>query len=150
MKAKYQNRVNYNHFSYGPRLDISSDQDLYVLRFISELGVTDLRLTNCQNAHLLRVPANLRRLIHYPSGMKTAKGLERLVDLEYLDIEDAQIVELNIRGLMELTHIWVHKNQIMDLSAAEYLKAKECCQSNYSIGSQTQPSQEEIDQARLW
>ncbi|CAL6104343.1 Leucine-rich_repeat domain superfamily [Hexamita inflata] len=82
--------------------------------------------------------------------MKTAKGVERLVELEYLDIEDAQIVEINIRGLEKLKTLYCRKNKIRDISAAEYLKAKGCCQSQYNIVNQTQPSQEEIDEARLW
>ncbi|CAL6092169.1 Leucine-rich_repeat domain superfamily [Hexamita inflata] len=139
-----------NGNSYGHRLRISNDEEIRDLRFVSELGVTNLYMTNCQNAHLLRAPANLRSLIHYPSGIKTAKSVERLLELELLSIEDAQIVELNIRGLDKLQKLWVHNNKIRDMSAAEYLKAKGCCKSEYSIGGQKQPSQEEIDEARLW
>ncbi|CAL6000707.1 leucine-rich_repeat domain-containing protein [Hexamita inflata] len=152
MKAKYQNSVNRDSGnSYGPYLRIENDPEIRDLRFVSELGVTNLQLRPCENAHLLRAPANLRLLAHYPSGMKTAKGLERLVELEYLDIEDAQIVELNIRGLEKLTqYLHVRRNKIRDVSAVEYLKAKGYCQSNYYVDQQKQPSQEEIDEARLW
>ncbi|CAL6104345.1 Leucine-rich_repeat domain superfamily [Hexamita inflata] len=82
--------------------------------------------------------------------MKTAKGLERLVELEHLDIERASIVEINIRGLQKLKTLWVNENKIRDMSAAEYLKAKGCCQSTYRIENQKQLSQEEIDEAWLW
>ncbi|CAL6104341.1 leucine-rich_repeat domain-containing protein [Hexamita inflata] len=151
MKAKYQDKVNRNSGNtFGPNLSISNDQEIRDLRFVSELGATELNLSSCQNAHLLRAPANLRLLAHYPSGMKTAKGVERLVELEYLDIEDAQIVELNIRGLNKLKNLYAYTNKIRDMSAAEYLKAKGCCQSVYSVGEQKQPSQEEIDEAKLW
>ncbi|CAL6110957.1 leucine-rich_repeat domain-containing protein [Hexamita inflata] len=135
---------------YGPCLRIDNDSEIRDLHFVSELGVADLYLTNCQNAHPLRAPTNLRRLVHYPSGMKTAKGVERLLGLESLSIENAQIVELNIRGLEKLRSIWVDNNKIRDMSAAKYLKAKGCCSSNYKIDCQKQPSQEEIDEARLW
>ncbi|CAL6000687.1 Conserved_hypothetical protein [Hexamita inflata] len=151
MKAKYQNSVKGgNPNGYGPYLCIDNDPEMRDLRFVSELGVTDLGLDSCQNAHLLRAPANLRRLRHYPSGMKTTKGLERLVELEYLSIEKAQIVELNIQRLEKLKTLRVRNNKIRDMSAAEYLKAKGCCQSNYYVDQQKQPSQEEIDEARLW
>ncbi|CAL6097309.1 Leucine_Rich repeats-containing protein [Hexamita inflata] len=151
MKAKYQNSVKSGSgYSYGPRLRIENEQELRDLRFVSELGVTDLYLGSCQNAHLLRAPTNLRSLVHYPSGMKTAKGVERLLGLEVLSIENAQIVELNIRGLKKLNYLWVNNNKIRDMSAAEYLKAKGCCQRCYSVDKQNQPSQEEIDEARLW
>ncbi|CAL6078837.1 Leucine-rich_repeat domain superfamily [Hexamita inflata] len=152
---------------YGPYLYIQFDQKLRNLRFVSELGVTHLELYNCQNAHALRVPANLRAFQHYNSALKTVKGVERLVGLEKLYLEDNQIVELNIRGLdklkvlgvrnnkimdliFQLKDLYVPKNKIMDLSGAEYLKAKGCCKERYGIGRQKQPSQEEIDEARLW
>ncbi|CAL6097296.1 Conserved_hypothetical protein [Hexamita inflata] len=151
MKAKYQNSVQGGSPNgFGPYLRIDKDPEIRDLRFVSELGVTDLRLHGCQNAHLLRAPANLRLLIHYPSGMKTAKGLERLVELEYLDIEDAQIVELNIRGLRKLNkYFHVKRNKIRDLSFVQYLKANGLQSSCYT-DDQKQPSQEEIDEARLW
>ncbi|CAL6092167.1 Conserved_hypothetical protein [Hexamita inflata] len=151
MKAKYQNSVEGGSpYRYGPCLQIKNDSEICDLRFVSELGVTHLQLSSCQNAHLLRVPTNLRRLWHYPSGMKTAKGVERITGLESLSIDHAQIVELNIRGLNKLKKLWVHNNKIRDMSAAEYLKAKGCITGEYSIGDQKQPSQEEIDEARLW
>ncbi|CAL6078839.1 Leucine-rich_repeat domain superfamily [Hexamita inflata] len=135
---------------YDPRLVIDIDQELRNLRFVSELGVTHLELENCQNAHALRVPANLRRFQHYSSALKTVKGVERLVGLEFLYLERNQIVELNIRGLDKLERLFVNNNKIWDLSGAEYLKAKGCCKENYYIGNQEQPTQEEIDEARLW
>ncbi|CAL6013374.1 Conserved_hypothetical protein [Hexamita inflata] len=158
MKAKYEQKAQEYAQQYGPNgpdgygpcLSISNNQELRDLRFVSELGVTHLYLNSCQNAHLLRAPANLRCLEHYPSRMKTAKGLERLVELEWLDIEDAQIVEINIRGLQKLKYLHCRNNKIRDVSAAEYLKAKGCCQNDYRIVDQKQPSQEEIDEARLW
>ncbi|CAL6076573.1 Conserved_hypothetical protein [Hexamita inflata] len=158
MKAKYQQKAQNNaqqygpngQYGYGPYLHISSDQELRDLRFVSELGVTDLCLCNCQNAHALRAPANLRAFAHYSSALKTAKGVERLVGLEYLYLEGNYIVELNIRGLDKLKQLWVKSNKISDMSGAEYLKAKGCCQEYYQIGGQQQPSQEEIDEARLW
>ncbi|CAL6090389.1 leucine-rich_repeat protein [Hexamita inflata] len=143
---KYPNGPN----DYGPYLYINGDQELRDLRFISELGVTHLQLGCCQNAHSLRAPANLRLFAHYSSALKTAKGVERLVGLEFLFLGNNQIVELNIRGLDKLKDLWVKNNKIRDLSGAEYLKAKGCCKERYEIGDQQQPSQEEIDEARLW
>ncbi|CAL6076587.1 Conserved_hypothetical protein [Hexamita inflata] len=153
MMAKYKNKVDLKGQIFsnnGPYLQISNDPEIRDLRFVSELGVTDLYLDSCQNAHLLRAPANLRRLIHFPSGMKTAKGVERLVELEVLCIVQTQIVELNIRGLQKLKTLDCRNNNIMDMSAAEYLKAKGCCKERYLIDDQQQPSQQEIDEARLW
>ncbi|CAL6078845.1 Leucine-rich_repeat domain superfamily [Hexamita inflata] len=135
---------------YDPRLVIDIDQELRDLRFVSELGVTHLELENCQNAHALRVPANLRAYVHWNSDLKTVKGVERLVGLECLYLRDNKIVELNIRGLDKLKVLGVRNNKIRDLSGAEYLKAKGCCKERYGIGGQKQPGQEEIDEARLW
>ncbi|CAL6090387.1 Leucine-rich_repeat domain superfamily [Hexamita inflata] len=98
----------------------------------------------------LRVPTNPRTFYHYSSALKTAKGVERLVGLEGLSLEGNQIVELNIRGLDKLEYLLASNNKIRDLSGAEYLKAKGCCQTRCAIEGQTQPSQEEIDEARLW
>ncbi|CAL6078835.1 Leucine-rich_repeat domain superfamily [Hexamita inflata] len=135
---------------YGPYLYIQFDQKLRNLRFVSELGVTHLELQNCQNAHTFRVPANLRAFQHYNSALKTVKGVERLVGLEKMDLNNNQIVELNIRGLDKLKVLCVRNNKLRDLSGAEYLKAKGCCKERCEIGGQKQPSQEEIDEARLW
>ncbi|CAL6078857.1 Leucine-rich_repeat domain superfamily [Hexamita inflata] len=135
---------------YGPYLYIQFDQELRDLCFVSELGVTHLSLYNCQNAHTFRVPANLRAFQHYNSALKTVKGVERLVGLECLYLRDNKIVELNIRGLDKLKVLGVRNNKIRDLSGAEYLKAKGCCKERCETGGQKQPSQEEIDEARLW
>ncbi|CAL6114835.1 Conserved_hypothetical protein [Hexamita inflata] len=151
MKAKYQNDVDRDQDNfYGTYLYIQHDQELRDLCFISELGVTHLSLYNCQNAHALRAPANLRAFVHYNSALKTAKGVERLVGLDCLFLGNNQIVEINIRGLDKLKDLYVPINKIRDLSGAEYLKAKGCCQERYETGNQKQPSQEEIDEARLW
>ncbi|CAL5992550.1 leucine-rich_repeat domain-containing protein [Hexamita inflata] len=135
---------------YGPYLYIYDDQELRDLRFVAQLGVTDLQLINCQNAHALRAPANLRRFQHFRSALKTAKGVERLVELEYLNYGMGSIVELNIRGLVKLKKLSVYKNKIRDLSWVDYLIAKGCCRNGLNINNQNMPTQEEIDEARLW
>ncbi|CAL6065611.1 Leucine_rich repeats-containing protein [Hexamita inflata] len=136
---------------YGPYLYIESDQELRDLRFVSELGVTDLSLCRCQNAHALRAPANLLRFQHYYSSLKTVKGVERLVELEFLNYNHSQsIVELNVSGLVKLKQLYVYRNKIRDLSGVDYLKAKGCCKDGLNISGQQQPIQEEIDEARLW
>ncbi|CAL6073294.1 Conserved_hypothetical protein [Hexamita inflata] len=151
MKTKYQNNINQSGYGYGPYLYISNDQELRDLRFVLELGVTDLELNNCQNAHALRAPTNLRKFDHYNSALKTAKGVERLVELEYLNYNCSdQIVELNVRGLIKLKQLHVYGNKIRDLSEVDYLKAKGCCKDGLNISGQQQPTQEEIDEARLW
>ncbi|CAL6104654.1 leucine-rich_repeat domain-containing protein [Hexamita inflata] len=146
MKAKFQNQVSTGG-SYGPRLDIKNDPEIHDVRFVQELGVTALCLNGCQNAHVLRAPINLLLLVPHYSNLKTAKGVERITELEWLSLNNDQIVELNIRGLQKLKTLYVQNNKIRDLSPAEYLKAKGC--SCYTDG-QKQPTQEEIDDARLW
>ncbi|CAL6073284.1 Conserved_hypothetical protein [Hexamita inflata] len=152
MKAKYESEVEGgNPNGYGPYLSIYNDQELRDLRFVSELGVTDLCLSSCQNAHALRAPTNLRRFTHYSSALKTAKGVERLVELEELNYNHSQsIVELNVRGLVKLKQLYVWRNKIRDLSGVDYLKAKGCCKEYIDIREQKQPTQQEIDEARLW
>ncbi|CAL6073268.1 Leucine-rich_repeat domain superfamily [Hexamita inflata] len=135
----------------GPYLSISNDQELRDLRFVSELGVTDLQLYSCQNAHALRAPTNLRSFIHFNSSLKTAKGVERLVELEFLSYNsNGSIVELNVRGLIKLRELYVCRNKIRDMSGVGYLKTKGCCQKGLNTSEQVQPTQEEIDEARLW
>ncbi|CAL6076595.1 Hypothetical_protein [Hexamita inflata] len=118
MKAKYlpivqQYAKQYDQYGingpsgYGPFLHISGDQELHDLRFVSELGITHLDLYSCQNAHALRAHTNLRAYAHYGSALKTTKGVERLVGLEFLCLGENQIVELNIRGLHKLKNLWV-------------------------------------------
>ncbi|CAL5984357.1 Conserved_hypothetical protein [Hexamita inflata] len=148
MKAKFQGQVQGgNPYNYGSCLNIFNDQEIHDVRFVQELGVKSLFLSGCQNAHVLRAPVNLRCLCPHMSNLKTMKGVERITELEFLYLNDDQIVELNIRGLQKLKNLFVRNNKIRDLSPAEYLKAKEC--SCYTDG-QKQPIQEEINEARLW
>ncbi|CAL6090341.1 Conserved_hypothetical protein [Hexamita inflata] len=146
MKAKYQSHVTKSGYQWGPCLDITNDPEIHDVSFVQELGVTDLILRSCQNAHVLRVPTNLRRLVFCKSTLKSAKGVERISQLEVLSLDEDQIVELNIRALDYLKNLYVRKNKIQDLSAALYLK-KKGCKEDFEAGEQRKPSQEEINEA---
>ncbi|CAL6089062.1 leucine-rich_repeat domain-containing protein [Hexamita inflata] len=149
MKEKYKNKV-YTGGSYGPYLYIERDQELRDIHFVSELSVKHLFLNGCLNAHLLRAPTNLRCLMHYNGAIKTAKGVERIIGLEALDLEGNQIIELNISRFEKLDELWVRTNKIMDFSVIEHLKAKGCCKEECRTDGQMKPKQKLIDEARLW
>ncbi|CAL6070674.1 Leucine-rich_repeat [Hexamita inflata] len=62
-----------------------------------------------------------------------------------------QIVNANgLRALYKLNHLNLNNNKVMDLSAVQYLKAKGCFGSGLYTNYQKQPSQQEIDESRLW
>ncbi|CAL6105092.1 Hypothetical_protein [Hexamita inflata] len=50
----------------------------------------------------------------------------------------------------KLKYLRLHDNTVMDLSAVDYLKAKGCFRNGLYTDRQTQPSQQEIDESRLW
>ncbi|CAL6004811.1 Conserved_hypothetical protein [Hexamita inflata] len=153
MIAKYQNQVQPQYpdgKSYGPFLRIQSDPNVRDLKFVESLNVTDLLLNGCNNAHLLRVPTNMQSLVHRDSDLKSVKGVERITELEYLDLQMNQLVNVNgIRELEKLTHLYINSNKITDLSPVEYLKGKGCCKNDCDTYNQKQPSQQEIDESRL-
>ncbi|CAL5984335.1 Conserved_hypothetical protein [Hexamita inflata] len=145
MKAKYQSKI----YKYGnnTRIDFNKDDLVRDLKFVEDLGVTELCIQNCPNVR--KMPLNLRCLQFYDSNLKTVKCVERATNLEqlYLYIGN-QIVNANgLRALNILKYLDLRNNKVMDLSAVDYLKAKGCnCYTDY----QTQPSQQEIDESRLW
>ncbi|CAL6065961.1 Conserved_hypothetical protein [Hexamita inflata] len=149
MKAKYSSKIITS--DYGPRLVVDNDLEVRDLKFLQDLGVTHVQYNGCKNAHILRAPANLRRLYSNGTELKTVKGIERLVALEHVDLDNNYIVELNIRGLDKLKYFQAHgSNKIRDTSIGDYLKAKGCCKEYYGTSLSSQPTQQEIEEARLW
>ncbi|CAL6105094.1 Conserved_hypothetical protein [Hexamita inflata] len=148
MKAKYQSKIQKNPYGYDDRLYFNEDDSVRDLKFVEDLGVTNLYLNNCPNAR--KMPRNLRRLEYY-SNLKTVKCVERATNLETLYLYSGnQIVNANgLRALNKLNSLGLENNKVMDLSAVDYLKAKGCLNTCYTSG-QTQPSQQEINESRLW
>ncbi|CAL5984325.1 Conserved_hypothetical protein [Hexamita inflata] len=149
MKSKYQSQIRKNPNGYGDRLDFNRDDAVRDLKFVEDLGVTELRFDYCPNVR--KMPRNLRMLQFYDSNLKTVKCVERATNLEYLYLYIGnQIVKANgLRALNKLRYLDLRNNKVMDLSAVDYLKAKGCLQTCYT-DSQKQPSQQEIDESRLW
>ncbi|CAL6078865.1 leucine-rich_repeat domain-containing protein [Hexamita inflata] len=149
MKAKYQSQIKQNPSGYGPRLDFNRDDSVRDLKFVEDLGVTDLRFDYCPNVR--KMPRNLRQLQYYESNLKTVKCVERATNLEELYLfRGNQIVNANgLRALNKLNRLYLNNNKVMDLSAVDYLKAKGCLKTCYT-DYQTQPSQQEIDESRMW
>ncbi|CAL6065589.1 leucine-rich_repeat domain-containing protein [Hexamita inflata] len=150
MKAKYQSQIQKNPDGYGDRLYCSRDDAVRDLKFMKDLGVTDLYIQNCPNVR--KMPRNLRMLQFYDSNLKTVKCVERATNLEKLCFNIGnQIVNANgLRALNKLKYLNLIYNKVMDLNAVDYLKAKGCFGSGLGTSSQTQPSQQEIDESRLW
>ncbi|CAL6085198.1 leucine-rich_repeat domain-containing protein [Hexamita inflata] len=154
MKAKYQSQIKGGNRTYGPRLDFNRDDSVRDLKFVEDLGVTDLRFDYCPNVR--KMPRNLRQLQYYSSNLKTTKCVERATNLEVLYFGSGLfnrnlIVNANgLRALNKLNHLELSYNKVMDLSAVDYLKAKGCFGSGLDTSNQKQPSQQEIDESRLW
>ncbi|CAL6070647.1 leucine-rich_repeat domain-containing protein [Hexamita inflata] len=150
MKQKYQNKINLNYDRFGPFLEISNDPEVRALSFVTELGVTDLRFENCPNAR--KIPVTIKRLQHFNSNLKTVKLVDGAVNLERLFMHSGNaIVNTNgLRALQKLKILYVSSNKVVNLCSVEYLKAKGCLGDRCQTGSQTQPSQQEIDESRLW
>ncbi|CAL6097291.1 leucine-rich_repeat domain-containing protein [Hexamita inflata] len=148
MKAKYQSKI-YQNGDYT-RLIFENDDSIRDLKFVEDLGVTELYIQYCPNVR--KMPRNLRKLQYYYSrNLKTAKCVERATKLERLYFQYGnQIVNANgLRALNKLNYLDLSCNKVMDLSAVDYLKAKGCLKTCYTSG-QSQPSQQEIDASRLW
>ncbi|CAL6062091.1 leucine-rich_repeat domain-containing protein [Hexamita inflata] len=150
MKAKYESKfLKMNPYGFGPYLYIDNDPQVRSLNFVAELGVTDLCMNSCPNAR--KIPRTLKQLQHYNSDLKTLKFAEGAVNLEVLYAHNGNmIVNANgLRALRNLKFLELRYNKIVDQSPVEYLTAKGCLETCF-IGEQTQPSQQEIDEARLW
>ncbi|CAL6078897.1 Leucine-rich_repeat domain superfamily [Hexamita inflata] len=149
MKRKYQNKINLYYSRFGPFLEINNDPQVRALSFVVELGVTDLRFENCPNAR--KIPGTIKQLILYFSNLKTVKLAEGAVNLErlYMCSGNAIVNANGLRALQKLNHLDLEKNKLIDLSAIEYLKAKGCLKG-LDTNNQSQPSQQEIDESRLW
>ncbi|CAL5990766.1 leucine-rich_repeat domain-containing protein [Hexamita inflata] len=155
MKAKYQSQIKKNPNGCGDRLEFNKDNAVRDLKFVEDLGVTELYIQNCPNPR--KMPRNLRRLQYYSSNLKTVKCVERATNLEVLYFgcgffnSGNQIVNANgLRALNKLNCLELSSNKVMDLSAVDYLKAKGCFGIGLYTNNQKQPSQQEIDESRLW
>ncbi|CAL6049546.1 Leucine-rich_repeat domain superfamily [Hexamita inflata] len=81
-----------------------------------------------------------------PLYISISKYLEQLI--LYIGNE---IVNVNgLRALTNLKYLDLDNSRMNDLSAIDYLKAKGCLKENCLINSLQKPSQQEIDEARLW
>ncbi|CAL6049547.1 Leucine-rich_repeat domain superfamily [Hexamita inflata] len=151
MKAKYQNNIDFDDDDgYGPNLSISSDPSVRDLKFVEEWGVTDLYLSGCPNAR--NFPRNLKCLRHYNVNLKSVKFAERLTNLQWMRLYIGnEIVNVNgLRALTNLKYLDMDGQRMNDLSAIDYLKAKGCFGEVLCLNSLQKPSQQEIDEARLW
>ncbi|CAL6106207.1 Conserved_hypothetical protein [Hexamita inflata] len=150
MKAQYQRQIQKNPNGYGDYLDIYRDDSVRDLKFVKDLGVTDLCIQNCPN--MRKMPRNLRRLIYYYSNLKTVKCVEQATNLERLYLYSGnEIVNANgLRALNKLNYLDLRNNKVMDLSAVDYLEAKGCFRNGCYTCDQWQPSQQKIDESRLW
>ncbi|CAL6017546.1 Leucine-rich_repeat domain superfamily [Hexamita inflata] len=148
----FQNSVEKREKPYGHCLEISNNPNVRDIHFIETLGVTDLRLKNCRNAHLLRAPNNLKCLTNDDSDLKSLKGVEMLSELKFLSIENAKLVNVNsfvkAHYLKNLDKIYLNQNKIL-LTDIEKLK-RELPNCEINANDQKKPTQEEIDESRLW
>ncbi|CAL6075353.1 leucine-rich_repeat domain-containing protein [Hexamita inflata] len=149
MKAKYQNNIKLNQNRFGPYLEIINDPQVRALNFVAELGVTDLYLNTCSNVR--KIPGTLKRLFHFNSNLKTVKLVEGAVNLERLYFNDGNvIVNANgLRALQKLKLLYLQNNKVVDFSSVEYL-ARGCFKDGLDTNNQKKPSQQEIDESRLW
>ncbi|CAL6107482.1 Conserved_hypothetical protein [Hexamita inflata] len=150
MIAKYRGSVS-NNSSYGPSLYPSSDQNIRDLKFLEQLGVTNLQISNCQNVCLLKIPSNMRIFTAQNCNIKCTKGVERMTQLEYLYLDNNQLVDVSClkNTMTKLRYLQLQNNKITDLSPAQTLKNQGLCNGTYNVNNQLQPTQQEIDEARL-
>ncbi|CAL6060870.1 leucine-rich_repeat protein [Hexamita inflata] len=149
MINKFKNYVEKREKPYGRCLEISNNTEVRDINFVKKLGVTDLRLKNCRNAHLLRAPDNLECLTNDDSDLKSLKGVEMLSKLKFLSIENAKLVSVDsLRNLKNLDKIYLNQNKIL-LNDIEKLK-KELPNCEINANDQKEPTQEEINESRLW
>ncbi|CAL6057116.1 Conserved_hypothetical protein [Hexamita inflata] len=147
MIAKYRGAIC-TGYGFGPQIDISKSIDVKNLKFADSINAKCLNINNgCVNINFFRVPITVTVIVLRKSQIKSIKGIEQMTQLEQLYLENNSIVNIYcLKNLSKLTQLYLSNNKIIDFSPIELHKTRGCyC----NLSSQTQPTQQEIDESKL-
>ncbi|CAL6057076.1 leucine-rich_repeat domain-containing protein [Hexamita inflata] len=147
MTAKYRGAIC-TGYGLGPQIDISKSIDVKDLKFADSINAKCLNINDgCVNINFFRVPITVTVIVLRKSQIKSIKGIEQMTQLEQLYLENNSIVNINsLKNLSKLTQLYLSNNKIIDFSPIELHKTRGCyC----NLSSQTQPTQQEIDESKL-
>ncbi|CAL6057224.1 Conserved_hypothetical protein [Hexamita inflata] len=151
--AKYKDKIEANYYNYCGRGICVEQNDSLIrdLKPFQKFNCECLFFKYCENVTLLRVPKTLKFIQVQYSKLKSLKGIEFAVGLEQVYLHDNDIVNIEyLRGLKKVVYLQLDVNKIREFAAVQGNKDNGLYASGYSIGSQKQPTQQEIEESRLW
>ncbi|CAL6074250.1 leucine-rich_repeat domain-containing protein [Hexamita inflata] len=151
--AKYQGQIQANVYNqYGRGIYVHQNDPLIRdLKPFQKFNCECLFFLYCENVTLLRVPETLKVIQVYQAKLKSVKGVEFAAGLEQVYLQANDIVNIEyLRGLKKVTHLYIPDNKIREFAAVQGNKDNGQYASGYSIEDQKQPTQQEIEESRLW
>ncbi|CAL6074261.1 Conserved_hypothetical protein [Hexamita inflata] len=151
--AKYKDKIEANVSNqYGRGIKVTqSDPLIRDLKPFQKFNLECLWLERCENVTLLRVPKTLKVIIVQYAKLKSAKGIEFAAGLERVHLYYNDIVNIEyLRGLKKVTRLELDINKITEFVAVQGNKDNGQYTRGYDIRNQKQPTQQEIEESRLW
>ncbi|CAL5993916.1 Conserved_hypothetical protein [Hexamita inflata] len=152
--TKYKDKILANvGGSYGRGIWVQQNDPLIrdLKPFQKFINCECLCFNYCENVTLLRVPKTLKVLIVQYSKLKSAKGIEFVAGLKQVYLNNNQIVNIEyLRGLKKVVQLSLYENKITEFAAVQGNKDNGQYKSDYDIEDQKQPTQQEIEESRLW
>ncbi|CAL6057220.1 Conserved_hypothetical protein [Hexamita inflata] len=151
--AKYQDKIIDNVNGWNLRGICVEQKDPLIrdLKPFQKFNCECLWFRYCENVTLLRVPKTLKVIFVYQAKLKSVKGIEFAAGLEKVYLGDNDIVNIEyLRGLKKVTRLQLNVNKITEFAAVQGNKDNGQYTGYYDIGSQKQPTQQEIEESRLW
>ncbi|CAL6048637.1 Conserved_hypothetical protein [Hexamita inflata] len=152
--AKYQGQIQANVYNcYGRGICVQqSDPLIRDLKPFQKWNLECLLFENCENVTLLRVPKTLKVIFVRFSKLKSVKGIEFVAGLVNVNLYKNQIVNIEyLRGLKKVVDLYIPGNKITEFAAVQENNDNgQYTGQYYEIGNQKRPTQQEIEESRLW
>ncbi|CAL6048629.1 Conserved_hypothetical protein [Hexamita inflata] len=152
--AKYKDKIQAQVCgSYGRGIQITtSDPLIRDLKPFQKWNLECLFFNYCENVTLLRVPKTLKAILVYQCKLKSVKGIEFATGLEQIIINTGNdFVNIEyLRGLKKVVDLYIPDNKITEFASVQGNKDNGQYTERYNIGNQKQPTQQEIEESRLW
>ncbi|CAL6057206.1 Conserved_hypothetical protein [Hexamita inflata] len=148
--AKYQGQINNQVQRVGIYVQ-QSDPLIRDLKPFQKFNCECLWFKYCENVTLLRVPKTLKVILVQYAKLKSVKGIEFAAGLEQVNLYCNDIVNIEyLRGLKKVVDLYIPDNKIREFAAVQGNKDNGQYTRQYNIGNQKQPTQQEIEESRLW
>ncbi|CAL5985002.1 Conserved_hypothetical protein [Hexamita inflata] len=107
---KYKNAVQ------NGSLRIDNDPELRDFAFVDSLNVTTLYIEKCLNVQFQRTPKKVLKLSVYYCELKRINGVEKMGQLNHLDLQGNQINNVEpLRGMTGLTYLNLLRNKVVNV-----------------------------------